>query len=102
MRTLTITRKKSFIGAIIPYYCIIGVNKDNINDDDTQYAIKNGETISVSMSEEKFCIVVAANTSSGLVVMPPFLVEKGNDDVSLELVTKYNLTKGSTFELLKK
>ena len=34
MRKLTITRKKSFVGAVIPYYCIIGKNKENINDED--------------------------------------------------------------------
>ncbi len=102
MRKLIIARKKSFVGSIIPYYCIIGINKDNINHDDTQYVIKNGETISINISEQKFCIVVAANTSTGHVVIPPFLIEDGINDVSLELITKYHWIKGSTFELRKK
>ena len=102
MRKLTITRKKAFAGAIIPYYCIVGVNKDTVDDNDTQYSIKNGETISVDVSEQKLCVVVAANTSTGSVVMPPYLIEEGLDDISLELVTKYHFIKGSSYELHRK
>ena len=99
MRKLTITRKKSFAGALIPYYFVIGKNKETIEDGDAQYIIKNGETISVDVDEQKFCIVVMANTSTGSAIMPPFLIEDGSDDISLELVTIYHWLKGSRYEL---
>ena len=101
MRKLTITRKKSLVGAIIPYYCIIGEDKEFVDANDTQYPIKNGETISIDVDDRKFCIVIASNTSTGVVVMPPFICNGGTNDVSLELITKYHLLKGSRYELQK-
>ncbi len=102
MRKLIINRKKAFAGAIIPYYCIVGINKETVDNNDIQYGIKNGETISIDVSEQKLCIVVAANTSTGTVEMPPYLVESGSEDVFLELITKYHFFKGSSYELREK
>ena len=102
MRKLTITRKKSFVGAIIPYYFIIGENKESVDANDTQYPIKNGETISIDVDDRKFCIVIASNTSTGAVVMPPIICDGGTNDLSFELITKYLLLKGSRYELLEK
>ena len=102
MRKLIITRKKSFFGAIIPYYCIVGKDKDFVDDKDIQYLIKNGETISIDIDDRMFCIVIASNTSSGTVIMPPYVCDGGTNDVSFELITKYHIFKGSKYELQEK
>jgi len=102
MRHLFITRMKSFAGALIPYFCIVGIGKSNIDETDTQYPISNGETIDIEIETCQCCVVVGANTSTGTSINKPYIIAEGTEDVRLELVTKYSLVKGNTYELVAK
>jgi len=102
MRNLIITRQKKFAGALIPYFCIIGVGKLNIDDSDKQYPIKNGETITIPIEEIASVIVVAAQTSTGLVFSDPVTISEGQEDVKADIVTKYDFFKGSSYHVYLK
>ncbi len=109
MRCVKITRKKSFFGALIPYFIFVGYPKAEINPldpDDTwdfpdtsDVKILNGQTITVSVRDEKCSILVWANTSTGAASSPAYLIDEGSTDIELELVTKYSWIHGSQYEL---
>ena len=100
MRHLIITRKKSFYGALIPYFCIVGIGKANVDETDFQYPISNGKTIDLEIENCQCCVVVGTNTSTGTSISKPYIISEGTEDVNLELVTKYSWVKGSTYELV--
>lgn len=99
MRRIRITRIKSFVGALIPYYCIFGMGKNHVDKEDTKFSIKNGETIEIEVGNQMFCVVVSAKTSTGSVVSAPFLFPDGEADIEVELITNYSWVKGSSYEL---
>lgn len=99
MRTLRIVRKKSFVGRLIPYFIIVGINKDCIDAGDMAYPIQNGEVIELEVGDKVFCVAAVADTTTGWVTSKPLFFPGGMDDIELELVTKYSWTKGSSYEL---
>jgi len=109
MRSLHITRKKSFIGSLIPYFVFIGYPKTEtdlinpfavLNNPDTgTVQIKNGQTITLSIQDAKCVLLVGANTSSGIASGLPYLIDEGTDDLNLELTTKYSWIHGSRYHL---
>lgn len=109
MRCVKITRKKSFFGALIPYFIFIGYPKteiDLLNPDDvwdfpdtSDVKITNGQTITVSIRDEKCSILVWANTSTGAASSPAYLIDEGTTDIELELVTQYSWIHGSQYVL---
>lgn len=99
MRKLIVTRRKSFVGALIPYFCIVGIGKTEVDDSDVQYPIRNGETIEIEVGNQPFCIVVVADTSTGLAFTEPIFFAAGEEHIAAELITHYSWTKGSSYEL---
>ena len=109
MRNVRITRKKSFFGALIPYFVFVGYPKTEINPlnpddiwdfpDTSDVRILNGQTISVSIPDGKCSILVWANTSTGAASSSAYLVDERAADIELELVTKYSWICGSQYVL---
>ena len=109
MRCVKITRKKSFFGALIPYFIFIGYPRtqiDPLNPDDiwdfpekSNIKINNGQTISLDIKEEACSIVVWADTSTGMASGPAYRIDAGTSDIELELVTQYSWRNGSTYIL---
>ncbi|MDO4567369.1 MAG: hypothetical protein Q4B99_00255 [Clostridia bacterium] len=100
MRKLIITRRKSPFGMLIPYYLIIGFEKATVDDSDKQYCIKNGETVTIDAEEVPAVIVVAAETSTGVVFSKPVAIDGGTDDLTGTIITEYNISKGSSYSLI--
>lgn len=99
MRKIRITRKKTFVGSVIPYICTIGIGKEFVDEEDGRYAIKNGETIEIEVGSQSFCVVISANTSTGSVTSKPVVFPEGEENLDTELITKYSWIKGSSYEL---
>lgn len=109
MRYVKITRKKSFFGALIPYFIFVGYPKteiDPLNPDDiwdfpdtSDVKITNGQTITISIQDKKCSILVWANTSTGAASGPAYFIDEGTTDIALELVTQYSWTHGSQYAL---
>ena len=109
MRYVKITRKKSFFGALIPYFIFVGYPKteiDPLNPDDiwdfpdtSDVKITNGQTITISIQDKKCSILVWANTSTGAASGPAYFIDEGTTDIALELVTQYSWVHGSQYVL---
>ena len=109
MRYVKITRKKSFFGALIPYFIFVGYPKteiDPLNPDDiwdfpdtSDVKITNGQTITISIQDKKCSILVWANTSTGAASGPAYFIDEGITDIALELVTQYSWVHGSQYVL---
>ena len=109
MRCVKITRKKSFFGAWIPYFIFIGYPKAEIDPfnpdeawdfpDTSDVKITNGQTITISIQNEKCSILVWADTSTGAASSPAYLIDAGTTDIALELVTQYSWVHGSQYVL---
>ena len=109
MRDLRITRKKSLFGALIPYFIFIGdrkaeadpCNPENKWDfsDTSGTKIANGKTVTIPIRDEKCCVFVAADTSTGIVCSPVYSIDEGTADIEFELVTLYSWTRGSKYLL---
>ena len=109
MRYVKITRKKSFFGALIPYFIFVGYPKteiDPLNPDDiwdfpdtSDVKITNGQTISISIQDKKCSILVWANTSTGAASSPAYFIDEVTIDIELELVTQYSWIHGSQYVL---
>jgi hypothetical protein len=109
MRRLKITRKKSFFGAVIPYFLFVGYRKaetDPLNPHDewdfpatSDVKIANGQTLEISIRDEKCCVFVETDTSTGIVCSPKYSIDEGTADIELELVTQYSWTRGSRYVL---
>ena len=109
MRCVRITRKKSFFGSAIPYFLFVGYRKaeiDSCNPQDewdfpatSDVKIANGQTLEISIRDEKCCVFVEADTSTGIVCSPKYSIDEGTSDVDLELVTRYSWIHGSQYVL---
>ncbi len=109
MRCVKITRKKSFFGALIPYFIFVGYRKAEIDPLDphdewgfpntSDVKITNGQTITIPIRDEKCCICVEANTSTGATFSPAYIIDEGTVDVELTLVTRYSWIHGSRYVL---
>jgi hypothetical protein len=109
MRNVQIIRKKSFLGAWIPYFIFVGYPKtktDPLDPDDrwdfpesSDIKISNGQTITISVQDGECSIVVWAQTSTGAAGGPAYYIEKGTTDIVLELVTQYSWLDGSRYVL---
>ena len=107
MRRLIITRKKSFVGALIPYLIHFAYPGTHPDDPESQWApphamgirIQNGQSVSIPIREDRCAVVVSAITSTGAAGGPAYYVEAGSGDVELEIVTKYSIWHGSTYHL---
>ena len=109
MRHIRITRKKSFFGALIPYFIFVGYPKAEINPlepddiwdfpDTSDVRISNGQTITISITNGKCSILILADTSTGVASSPAYLTDEGTTDIELELVTKYSWVYGSKYVL---
>lgn len=120
MRRLKIFRKKHFAGCLIKYFCVVNVNQAdfkeyifNILEDqedssqeknpysDTIYLIKNGREITIDIDDSENKLFVAAYTSTGVVFSNEVIIETGSSDISYNLITKYSVTKGSSYLLIR-
>lgn len=109
MRCVKITRKKNFFGALIPYFIFVGYPKteiDPLNPDDiwnfpdtSDVKITNGQTITISIQDEKCSILAWADTSTGAASSPAYFIDEGTIDIELELVTQYSWIHGSQYVL---
>ena len=109
MRFVTITRKKSFFGMLIPYNVFVGYlrKKPNPEDpddiwlfpEDAVIKIANGKTVTFPLREEKCAIVVWAITSTGAAGGPAYHIDEGTTDITLELNTQYSWLNGSCYLL---
>lgn len=94
---------------IIPYFIFVGYPKteiDPLDPDDiwdfpetSDVKISNGQTITISIKDEKCSILVWANTSTGAAGGPAYFVDEGTSDIALELVTQYSWLDGSRYIL---
>ena len=110
VRCVKITRKKSFVGALIPYFIFVGYPKaeiDPLNPDEdwdfpetSDIKITNGQTITISVQDGKCRILVWANTSTGPASGPAYLINEGTADIELELATQYSWIHGSQYVLM--
>lgn len=109
MRSVTITRKKSFFGMLIPYSIFVCYIKEEIDPQDpddiwevqenSDIKVSNGKTITFPIKDEKCSIVVWAITSAGAAGGPAYYINEGTSDIVLELVTQYNWLNGSRYIL---
>lgn len=109
MRYVKITRKKSFFGALIPYFVFVGYPKAGIdpldpdeewdNPDVSEIKIANGQTISISIQDGKCSILIWADTSTGVVCSPAYQIDEGTVDIELMLVTQYSWIHGCQYVL---
>lgn len=109
MRQLTITRKKNFCGMLIPYAVFVSYPRQAIDPQDpddlwevpeeANAVIKNGETVTFPIREQKCSVVVWAQTSTGAACGPAYYLEEGTGDIALELTTQYSWLNGSRYLL---
>lgn len=109
MRCVKITRKKSFVGSLIPYSIFVGYRKaesdprnphDEWDFPDTIDArTANGQTVTIPVRDEKCCILAEVNTSTGAARSTVYTIDEGSTDVELELVTRYSWIHGSQYVL---
>lgn len=99
MRKVIITRKKSFVGFLIPYNCIIGSKSGVFGKASARYPIKNGETIVIDLPETALSIIVEAHTSDGDVYSKPLKLPAGKGHIEMTIVTGYSIKNGSSIEL---
>ena len=107
MRRLYITRPKRFVGTLIPYSVFLSYPGKHPDEPESQWApghvlgipIANGETKSIPLRCERCAVVVNAMTSTGAAGGPAYYIEAGDEDVRLEIVTKYSFWGGSRYEL---
>jgi len=113
MRNLTIFRKKSFVGSMIPYHCVFGIdindfkkhfevkNNGSVENGVAILNVKNNERVTTQIPNEETTMFVLAITSSGNSYSDVLQIESGNEDISIVLETNYNFAKGSTFKLVR-
>jgi len=84
MGDITVTRVKSFVGAVIKYFCVLNMSESDFNkhvgaqekftlgfksdflNDSTQIcAVANGETVTIPLGDGENTLFVAAFTSTG-------------------------------------
>jgi hypothetical protein len=109
MRQVTITRRKSFSGMLIPYSIFtlyLRAEIDPLDPEDiwevqegSEIKISNGQTITFPIREEKCSLVVWAITSTGAAGGPAYYIDEGTSDISLELITRYSFWNGSRYIL---
>lgn len=109
MRSVTITRRKSFVGIAIPYFLFVGCRKPESLQADTETLwdfpntsdgkIHNGQTVTISIPNHECGILVCASTSTGTASSPVYSIDKGTADLALELITKYSWIHGSRLML---
>lgn len=109
MRSVQITRKKSFFGALIPYFVFIGYPKaeiapselDDVWDypEESSISINNGQTISFAIKDTECNLVIWADTSTGMASGPAYHINAGTRDIQLELITQYSWKTGSRYIL---
>lgn len=109
MRSVTITRRKSFVGIAIPYFLFVGCKKaENLRTDTetlwdfpntSDVKIYNVQTVTVSIPDDECGILVCAAASTGTAGSPVYSIGEGTADLALELITKYSWIHGSRFML---
>ena len=109
MRTVTITRKKSLLGMLMPYFVYVGYIRKEVDpcdpDDIWEFPeqaegrLANGETAAFQIKDEKCAIVIWAKTWFGAASSPAYYLEEGTADVELELTTRYSWTNASHYTL---
>ena len=109
MRRLTITRKKSFVGSVTPYFLFVGYRKTEVDPDDPEAEwdcpdtydakIANGQTVVIPIRDEECRVIVWANTLSGAASGPAYSINAGTTDIELELVTQYSWIHGNKYLL---
>lgn len=100
MRKVIITRKKSFVGFLIPYYCIIGSKNGVFGKASARYPVKNGETVVIDVPETALSMIVEAKTSDGEVYSEPLKLPAGKGHIEVTIVTEYSLKNGSSLKLI--
>ena len=110
MRRLTITRKKSFVGSVTPYFLFVCYRKAEVDPDDPEAEwdcsdtydakIANGQTVVIPIRDEECRVIVWANTLSGAASGPAYSINAGTTDIELELVTQYSWIHCSKYLLI--
>lgn len=85
---------------MIPYMCVL-LDKEGAGVGEV-FMIENGKAITIEAEEDAVGIYVISRTSTGLAESAPFMFPKGADLVKLEIITRYRLSKGITYELRMK
>ena len=110
MSRLTITRKKSFVGSVTPYFLFVCYRKAEVDPDDPEAEwdcsdtydakIANGQTVVIPIRDEECRVIVWANTLSGAASGPAYSINAGTTDIELELVTQYSWIHCSKYLLI--
>jgi len=117
MGNIIITREKSFVAALAKYYCVLNLGKEKfqeqvglrdtlllghrnkfLNESPQTFPVANGESISITISEQKNTLFVVAFTIGGNVFSNEVIFNKGNLKYSIK--TKLGFT--STTIILNK
>lgn len=113
MRKLSITRKKSFAGGMIPYFCIVGIKLLDFKVEMKQssgsigefyenlHRIDNGAEVTIEISDEETTCFIYSDTSTGPAYSDEITIEAGHLDVAYVLETKYSFIKGSQYQLIR-
>lgn len=113
MRKLSIKRKKSFTGGMIPYFCIVGVKlldfKVEMKDStgsigefyENLHRIDNGAEVTFDICDEETTCFIYSDTSTGPAYSDEITIEAGHLDIAYLLETKYSFIKGSHFQLTR-
>jgi len=105
MRKLIIKRKRSFVGGMLPYLFVVGIDFSEFEKmseeekDSVCFDISNGETMEIEISNEASKIFAIAATANGVALSNEMPIKSGNQEERVEIVTKYSLIKGSKLVL---
>lgn len=106
MRKLIVKRKKSFVGGMLPYLLVAGVEVSEfskMNDEEKEnticWEIANGESLEIDIPKDADRIFALSVTSGGCCYSNEMKIQEGNDGEKIEIITKYNLFKGTTLTL---
>jgi len=93
MRTLTVKRRKHFVGSLILYNLTISdaLGKRNIK-------LKNGQTVQFPADEGEVELTVSAETATGYAESNVLTVPSGGD-MSFKIETGYSVYHGSNYTI---
>jgi len=111
MKNIVITREKSFSGALVKYYCVLNMSKENfqqhvglqeslslgfksqfLSESSQIFPIANGKSISIEISERVNTLFAVAFTSSGRVFSDELTVEADDFGSTYSIKTKMGFT----------
>ena len=101
MRKLVVKRKRSFVGGMLPYLFVVGIDFSEFEKmseeekDSVCFDISNGETMEIEISNEASKIFAIAAIANGVALSDEMLIEAGSQEERIEIITKYSFIKGS-------